>query len=196
MGESSAHKQAREQELQNAKLQQQIEQQNLALQKQVFGQISPYASGLLGIGNAALKGQAPDFFQLGTRNAIASAFGGERQNLADFLGKTGQGFSGIAAGPAANLGAQEASAIGQSQADALSQALGLGLQGGNLFSGQQAVFNPTQYGGMATQGFNNYTQATPQSGFWGSLGGSLLGAGINAGTSWLSPGGFFKGAGH
>lgn len=180
MGESSAHKQARQIELQNAQLQQQIEKQNLDLQRQAYGQISPFATGLLGMGQNAMKGQAPDYFQLGTRNAIASAFGGERQNLADFLGQSGQGFGGLAAGPAANLGAQESTAIGQSQADAIQQALGMGLQGGNLLAGQQAIFNPQGYGAMAGQGFQNYLQATPMRGFWGNLGASVLGAGISA----------------
>lgn len=180
MGESAAHKQARQQEAANAQLQQQIEQQNLALQRQIYGQISPFASSLLQTGQDALQGKAPDFFQLGTRNALASAFGQQRQNLADFLGKTGQGFSGIAAGPAANLGAQESTAMGQSYADALTQALGLGMQGGNMLTGQQAVFNPSQYGGLATQGFNNTLQATPMSGFWGNLGSSVLGSAISA----------------
>src|SRR5437773_2367111 len=130
MGESAEHKQARQQELQNAQLQQQIEKQNLALQQRAYGQISPFATGLLGAGQGALQGQAPDYFQLGTRNALASAFGQQRQNLADFLGRSGQGFGGLAAGPAANLGAQESSAMGQSYADALTQALGLGMQRG------------------------------------------------------------------
>lgn len=203
MGESKDHKQARQIELQNAQLQQQIEKQNLAIQRQAYGQVSPFATSLLGAGQNALKGQAPDYFQLGTRNAIASAFGQQRQNLADFLGKTGQGFGGLAAGPAANLGAQESTAIGQSQADAINQALGLGLQGSNALQGQQAIFNPSPYGGYAGQGFNNYVQATPMQGFGSVLGQSLLGAGINAGASFLTGGlsnltnnkGFFGGSG-
>jgi len=181
MGESSQHKQARQQELQNAQLQQQIEQQNLARQNQIYGQISPFAQGLLGMGQNAQKGIAPDSFQLGTRNALASAFGGARQNLTDFLGSSGQGFGGLAAGPAANLGAQESSAMGQSYADAVNQALGLGMQGGNMLQGQQAIFNPQGYGQMAGQGFQNNVQNTPMTGFWGNLGTSLLGAYYGAG---------------
>lgn len=188
MGESSEHKQARQTELQNAQLQQQIEKDRVALQKQVYGQISPFGQGLLKMGTDAQKGIAPDSFQLGTRNALASAFGGQRQNLADFLGSSGQGFGGLAAGPAANLGAQESSAMGQSYADALNQALGLGLQGSNVLQGQQGIFNPQSYGGMAGQGFNNYTQATPMQGFGASLGQSLLGSAIGAGTSFLTGG--------
>lgn len=188
MGESSEHKKARQIELQNAQLQQQIEQQNLARQNQIYGQISPFATGLLGIGQNAQRGIAPDSFQLGTRNAIASAFGQQRQNLADFLGRSGQGFGGLAAGPAANLGAQESTAIGQAQADAINQALGLGLQGSNALQGQQAIFAPQQYGGLAGQGFQNYLQATPMQGFGATLGQSLLGAGINAGTTFLTGG--------
>lgn len=188
MGESAEHKQARQQELQQAQQQQQIQQQNLALQKQAYGQISPFAAGLLGAGTNALKGQAPDFFQLGTRNALASAFGQQRQNLTDFLGSSGQGFGGLAAGPAANLGAQESTAMGDAYSQALQQALGLGMQGGNLLQGQQAIFNPVPYGQMATQGLNNYTQATPMQGFGSTLGQSLLGAGIGAGASFLTGG--------
>lgn len=180
MGESKSHKQARQIELQNAQLQQQIEKQNLELQRQAYGQISPFATNLLGMGQNAMKGQAPDFFQLGTRNAIASAFGGERQNLADFLGQSGQGFGGLAAGPAANLGAQESTAIGQAQADAIQQALGMGLQGGNLLAGQQAIFNPSQYGAMAGQGFQNYLQATPYRSGFGNFLGSIGGAALSA----------------
>ena len=194
MGESKQHKQARQMELQNAQLQQQIEKENLARQNLIYGQVSPFGVGLLNAGQAGLKGVAPDYFQLGTRNALAGAFGQERQNLADFLGRSGQGFGGLAAGPAANLGAQESSAMGQAYNDAVLQSLGLGLQGGNMLQGQQAVFNPQNYGSMAGQGFNAYTQATPMQGFGSVLGQSLLGAAVGAGSKWLMPGGFFKGA--
>lgn len=180
MGESSEHKKARQIELENAQLQQQIEKDNLARQNQIYGQISPFATGLLGVGSAALKGKAPDFFQLGTRNALASAFGQQRQNLADFLGQSGQGFSGLAAGPTANLGAQESEAMGQAYADALNEALGLGLQGGNMLQGQQAIFNPAPYGAFAGQGFTNYLQNTPNGGFWSGLGGALTGAALKS----------------
>ena len=78
--------------------------------------------------------------------------------------------------------------MGQSYADALNQAMGLGLQGSNVLQGQQGIFNPQAYGGMAGQGFNNYTQSTPMQGFGATLGQSLLGAGINAGTSFLTGG--------
>lgn len=180
MGESSAHKQARQQELANAQLQQQIEQQNLARQNAIYGQISPFATGLLNMGSQAQQGIAPASFQLGTRNALAGAFGQQRQNLADFLGSSGQGFSGLAAGPAANLGTQESTAMGQAYADAVNQALGLGLQGSNVLQGQQGVFNPTTYAGLAGQGFQNNVQNTPMSGFWGNLGSSLAGAAISS----------------
>jgi len=167
-------------ELENAQHQRSIEDQNLKLQHQIYGQISPFASGLLGMGSKALKGQAPDYFKLGTRNALASAFGQQRQNLTDFLGQSGQGFGGLAAGPAANLGAQESMAMGQSQADAITQALGLGLQGGNMLGGQQAMFNPAQYGGMAGQGFNDYLQNTPNRSVLGQVLGGLGGAALSA----------------
>lgn len=161
-------------------MQQELEKNYAAIQQATRQQITPFAQGLLDLGNQARMGKAPDSFQLGTRNAIASAFGGQRQNLADFLGRSGQGFGGLAAGPAANLGAQESTAIGQSQADAINQALGLGMQGSNILQGQQSIFNPAPYGGMAGQGFNNYLQATPMQGFGASLGQSLLGAGIGS----------------
>ena len=70
--------------------------------------------------------------------------------------------------------------MGQAYADALNQALGLGLQGSNVLQGQQSIFNPTPYAGLGTSGFQAYTQATPSSGFWGNLGSSILGAGISA----------------
>src|SRR5207249_7899252 len=164
----------RQMELQNAQSQLALEKQRADLQQQIYGQIRPFATGLMGAGQQAIKVIAPDFFQLGTRNALAGAFGQQRQNLADFLGRSGQGFGGLAAGPAANLGAQESTAMGQSYADALNQAMGLGLQGSNVLQGQQGIFNPQAYGGMAGQGFNNYTQATPMMGFGSSLGQSLL----------------------
>ena len=195
MGESREHREARQLELQNAQSQLALEKQRADLQQQIYGQISPFATGLMGAGQQALKGIAPDFFQLGTRNALAGAFGQQRQNLADFLGRSGQGFGGLAAGPAANLGAQDSSAMGQSYADALNQALGLGVQGGNILQGQQGIFNPSPFGQLGTQGLTSYTQATPMQGFGSSLGQSLLGAAIGAGASWLSPGGIFKGAG-
>src|SRR5262249_17398427 len=186
MGESKEHKQARQQELQLAQQQAAIQQQNLELQRQIYGQISPYGQGLLNVGQNALKGIAPDYFQLGTRNALASAFGQQRQNLADFLGQSGQGFSGLAAGPAANLGAQESMAQGQAYADALNQALGLGVQGGNILQGQQGIFNPVPYGSLATQGLNNYTNSTPTSGFWGNFGQSLIGAGLGVASKYAT----------
>lgn len=185
MGESSSHKQARQLEFQQAQTQQQVAAQNLALQRQVYSQISPFAGGLLNMGTQAQKGIAPDSFQLGTRNALAGAFGQQRSNLADFLGSSGQGFSGLAAGPAANLGAQESTAMGQSYADALNQALGLGIQGGNILQGQQGVFNPYPSASLATQGLNQYTQATPMQGFGANLLQSGLGAAIGAGSTWL-----------
>ena len=180
MGESSEHKKARQIELQNAQLQQQIEKDNLARQNQIFGQVSPLAGGFINAGTNALNGVAPDYFQLGTRNALASAFGQQRQNLADFLGSSGQGFSGLAAGPAANLGAQESTAMGQAYNDALLQALSLGTQGSNILQGQEAIFNPQPYGSFAGSDFNAYTQATPVRGFGSSLLGSLTGAAIGA----------------
>lgn len=188
MGESSEHKQARQAVQANAQAQLQIEQQRAALQQSIYGQISPFAQGLLNMGQNAQKGIAPDSFQLGTRNALAGAFGQSRQNLTDFLGQSGQGFGGLAAGPAANLGAQESTAMGQSYADALNQALGLGLQGSNVLQGQQGVFNPQAYGQMGGQGLDQYLNATPMQGFGASLGQSLLGAGIGAGTSFLTGG--------
>ena len=179
MGESQATKDARRAQLAHSQLEAQREAEFLAFQKQLYGQISPFATGLLGAGQNALKGIAPDFFQLGTRNAIASAFSGQRQNLADFLGQSGQGFGGLAAGPAANLGAQESSAMGQSYADAIAQALGLGMQGGNILQGQQALFNPVQYGALAAQGFGNIL-GQPRSNILGQLLGSGLSAGLTA----------------
>lgn len=181
MGESKDKKRARSEQLALARQEAQREAELLALQKQIYGQISPFATGLLGMGQDALKGIAPDYFQLGTRNAIAQAFGGERQNLADFLGTTGQGFGGLAAGPAANLGALESTAIGQAQADAIQQALGFGLQGGGLFTGQQQIFDPTRYGGLAAQGFGNILNQPGQ-----NLGASALGALGAAATGSLS----------
>lgn len=188
MGESADHKAARLQEQQLAQQQQQMQQQNFALQNKIYGQISPFAQGLMQTAQNAQQGIAPASFQLGTRNALAGAFGQQRQNLADFLGQSGQGFSGLAAGPAANLGAQESTAMGQSYADALNQALSAGIAGGNMLQGQQGIFNPAPYGQMAAQGFNNYTQATPMQGFGSMLGQSLLGAGIGAGASFLTGG--------
>src|SRR5256885_5063716 len=63
LGESAEHKQARQTELQNAKLQQDIEKQNLARQNAIYGQISPFAGGLLNMGQQAQQGIAPASFQ-------------------------------------------------------------------------------------------------------------------------------------
>lgn len=178
MGESQATKDARRAQLEQAKKEAAREAELLAFQKQLSELITPFATNLTETGRRALQGIAPDFFELGTRNAIASAFSGERQNLADFLGQSGQGFGGLAAGPAANLGALEATSIGQSRADAIQRALELGLQGSNVLQGQQAVFNPVQYGALSAQGFGNIL-GQPRS----NLLGQLLGAGISAGIS-------------
>jgi|SRR5215467_12573846 len=194
MGESADHKKARQLELQNAKLQQDIEKENLARQKDIYGQVSPFGRGLVNAGTAAMHGVAPDYFRLGTRNALAGAFGQERQNLADFLGRSGQGFGGLAAGPAAHLGSEEARAVGDAENQAILNALSMGFQGSNVLQGQQSIFDPRAFGGMAGSGFQSYTQATPMMSGGAALGQSLLGAALNAGTSYATGGlsSFFK----
>lgn len=193
MGKSSNQKKA---EANNLKIQEQqlsaLVQAN-AIQKAVYGQVSPFATSALQMGQDALQGKVPNQFLLPIRNDISNSFTQSRQNLADALGSAGQAGSGIAAGPIANLEIGQGTAIGNATLQALLQGLNTGFQGANVLQGQQAVFNPSPIANSGTQAGQTVIQAP--GGFGSQLLGGVLGGAFKAGTSWLSPGGLFKGNG-
>src|SRR5262245_49399312 len=124
------------------KLQESILQQYLDLAKkgdkradQAFNAISPFGQSLITMGQLAQKGQAPDWMRNIIRAQMAQGFQTGRENLVDFLGDSGQGTSsGLAAGPFANLQAQEAQAYADAEQQAIMQAIGMGFQGANMMS--------------------------------------------------------------
>lgn len=184
MGKSSNQKQAEKNNLA-------IQQQQLAAlkdanakQQQLFDLIKPFGQSALGIGQDALAGKAPNAFLLPQTNAISSAFSQGRQNLTEALGRSGQAGSGISAGPLANMENDQAVASGNARLQAILQGLNVGFQGGNVLSGQQAVFNPNADASTATSAGNTVIQAP--GGFGQQLLGGILGAGANAGFSWLT----------
>lgn len=130
---------------------------NRAIQEQIFGQIFPFGRRALRVGRQALRGQAPAFFRRGVRTPLAEAFAGARENLVDFFGQSGQGISGLAAGPLAESFEAESRAIGDAELQAILNSIGVGFQGANVLAGQQAVFDPARMlqlglGGAAAQG--------------------------------------------
>ena len=186
MGKSGNQKQA---EANNLAIQQQqlaaLKDAN-AKQQQLFEFLKPFGLSALDIGNQALAGKAPNSFLLPQTNALSSAFGQSRQNLAEALGRSGQSGSGVSAGPLANMENDQAVAEGNARLNAILQGLNVGFQGSNVLAGQQAVFNPNADAATATGAGNTVIQAP--GGFGGQLLGGILGAGAKAGFSWLTKG--------
>lgn len=129
----------------------------------------------------AIQGQAPSFFRNAVRPSIESGFAGARENLMGFFGRSGQGISGLAAGPLANLESAEAQAISNSEMQAILSAIGIG-------SGQ-GFFNPGQYLASAAGANASLLQ---QPNYGNSLWGSLVGTGVSA-IPWPQGGGGWGG---
>lgn len=182
MGKSSNQKQA---EANNLKIQQaqlaELQKAN-ALREKAFNTINPFASGAIGMGQAALQGKVPNQFLLPIRNQIAGSFDQSRQNLAEALGQSGQQGSGISAGPLANMEQQQGVASGNATLQALLQGLGIGFQGSNALQGQQAIFDPNAAASTGTQAGQTVIQAP---GGWGQqlLGGVAAGLAQGVGTA-------------
>src|SRR5262249_28109652 len=84
----------------------------------------------------ALSGNAPSYFTNSILPGLEQGFQGASENLAAFLGKSGQGTSGIAAAPYAHLQIDQANALSDARNQAILQAITTGFQGNQ-------VFNPT-----------------------------------------------------
>jgi hypothetical protein len=112
----------------------------------------------------------------------------------------------LSAGPLANFYQQQAHDVSSSDANAhlqaLMQALGLGMNGANLLSGQQANFNPVPYYGAGSQAgsvgaIDPRQYASVGSGVLGALAGgvgSALGGALTGGIGGIgaASGNLFK----
>ena len=184
MGKSSNQKQAERNNLAIQQAQLDALKQANAHQQALFNLLSPFGQSAMSLGQDALKGIPPNAFLLPQINTISSAFNQSRQNLAEALGQTGQGSSGIAAGPLANMENDQAVAAGNARLQAILQGLNTGFQGANILSGQQAIFNPSPLAQSGAQAGQTVIQAP--GGFGSQLLGGIIGAGANAGFSWLT----------
>lgn len=185
MGKSSNQKQAESNNLAIQRQQLAALQRANQIQQQAYGQVSPFATSALKMGQDALNGKVPNQFLLPLRNQIASSFGQSHQNLIDALGANGQAGSGIAAGPLANMEQEQGVATGNATLQALLQGLGIGFQGSNALQGQQAIFNPSPLAQSGTGAGQSVIQAP--GGFGSQLVGGVLSAAAGAGSKWLAP---------
>lgn len=164
--------QAKQQEQANEQFQMALAQQDAARQNKIYNQLAPYATSFLNTGANALNGIAPAYFQNAELPSLESGFKGARQNLLNFFGSSGQGISGLAAGPLANEQAMESTAMDQAKVNAILQGLNIGAQGANMLAGQQSVFNPLPYSQAATQS-NQAIYQMSQNPWMGLLGGAI-----------------------
>lgn len=182
MGKSRNQKQAEALQLQTQQQAAATAAQNAALQMQIYQQIAPFADMLMKFGIDPIKFlQSPQGAALlaPVREQIGSSFDQSRMNLVDMM--AGAGFSpgsGQSVGPLANMFSAEASAQSNALQNLIGQGLGLGMQGGNLLTGQQAVFNPNPAWGNSINAGQSVIQAPVGPG-WG-LASAALGA---AGTA-------------
>lgn len=150
---------------------------SMGIQQQQYQNVSPFAKQALALGQGAMNGVVPDSYLAPARQSIASGFQGSRQQLADFLANSGQGMSGLAAGPMANSFNQEAIAQGQAAQQAQQSLINLGFQGANAAQGQQAIFNPVAAGQAGYQDPTKYASNTAL------IGSSLAAAAIGGASS-------------
>ena len=176
MGKGKTKNASEQLSLEQQKLSNQLLQSDIKRQEAIFQQIKPLADFLLAFGIDPVKFlSTPQGTALlaPQRAAIGQGFDQARTNLVDMLAGTGfSPGSGQGAGPLANLFGQEAGAQSDLLYKTIADSLNLGLQGGNLLTGQQAVFNPFQAGGIGSNAAQNIQAST--------LGQSLIGA---AGTA-------------
>jgi len=183
MGKSKNQKQAEAIQLQTQQQAAQTAAQNAALQKQIYQQIAPFADMLMKFGIDPVKFlQSPQGSAMlaPIRESIGREFDQSRQNLVDM--GAGAGFSpgsGQMVGPLANMFSSEAGAQSGAIQQLIGQALGLGMQGGNLLTGQQAVFNPNPSWGSSINAGQSVITAPP-SPFMSTIAPALIGA---AGTA-------------
>lgn len=163
---------------------QDMAKQNYAQQQEIYKQISPLATSLMGLGISPEDFMKSSLGQaiLGQQRAgISNEFDAARTNLTEGLGATGMTGSGVGVGPMANLFGNEATMNANLIQGLPLTGLNLAMGGANMLQGQQAMLNPLGYQSAAIGGY----QGTPQGGFWkqftenfGSTLGNSLG-GIN-----------------
>lgn len=179
MGKSSQQKQAEAMQLQTQKQAAETAAQNAALQKAIYQQIAPFADMLMKFGIDPLKFlQSPQGAALlaPVREQIGSSFDQSRMNLVDMM--AGAGFSpgsGQSVGPLANMFSSEASAQSNALQNLIGQALSMGMQGGNILQGQQAVFNPNAAWGNSINAGQSVITAPPGP-FLSTIAPALIGA--------------------
>lgn len=210
LAKSKEQKEQQNINLESARRQQEAQQRAMAQaqqayqqQQSIYGQLSPFATQALNIGQGALSGNIPpewvNMFKSIGRNALSSSFSGGRNNLIEALGQSGQYGSGVQGGPLASFEQDQARAFGESDTNAslqaLMQALGLGFQGANVLQGQQAMFNPLGYTGAgisAGQAGTRNPQEYARAG--GGVLGSILGTATQAGMGALTGGASLAGS--
>lgn len=178
-----------------------LEQQKLAnitlledikIRKAIFESVKPLAQALvdLGLDPASILSTplGVSLLILG-RTAIGQEFEAARSSLVDLLGSRGFSTgSGVGVGPLANLFGQEAQQQSQLTAQLPLQAVQLGLQGANIFQGQQAAFDPRIAGGIASRSASNVINQPEGPGVQiataaaGGAGAALAGLGGGGGT--------------
>jgi|ERR1700747_1473717 len=199
MGKSSQQKQSEAADLQIQQQQIQLQQANAALarqyaniQQQGFQAIQPLAQGAIGIGNQALKGQAPAAFSVAPLANLQASTQQNQQNLLDFFGQSGQiagsgANSGILAGPMASILNNQANQAANINQNAILQGLNTGFQGAGLLSGQQQIFNPFGASGAASNAGQVGTQDPRQyQSPWAGIVGGLAGGALSAAGSAFS----------
>lgn len=163
-------KQSEQLSLQQQKISNQLLQADIKRQEDIFQQIKPLTDFLLKMGVDPIS-----FFQTPQgaallapqRAALGENFDQQRMNAIDLFAGTGfSPGSGQAAGPLANLFGQEATAQSNLLYNNIGNALNLGLQGGNLLQGQQAVFNPFQAAGIGSNAAQNIAEG---GGIWKAI---------------------------
>jgi len=185
LGKSKEQLQAQQANL--AVQQQSLEQmrRDAAIRERAYGAISPFGNQLLGLGQGSLTGDVPSWLLGPMQEQTGKNFSQARSNLWDTLGSTGQLGSGVGTGPLAYLSAEEANALASNKWQARQTGIGLGLQGANVLSGQQALFNPNQSGATATMDPRQFARDP----MLGNILGALIGAGGAAASGGLSRGG-------
>lgn len=165
MGESAQEKAATKlTNLQTSQMEKQI-----ALQNQIYQQVSPYYQSLLALGE-----NPADFANTAMGQALLSSgissIDKESQaalnNMIESAGLSGSYGTGALAGPLANMQTQAAQARSNVNQQMPLTALNLAQQGAAGLAGQQQIANPLGWAGTANQA----ASLLPSSTFFGTLG--------------------------
>ena len=158
-------------------------EERIKKQNEAWVQIKPLAEALISLGLDPEKFMKSPLGQsiLGQQQqGISQSYAGARGNLTENLAQMGMAGSGVNAGPLANLFNQEALAQANARQQTAQMGLNLGLQGANIFQGQQAVFNPS---GLTSSLFAPNYNADMVKNLLGALGPALANIVANKTTS-------------